>query len=127
MALEITRPIGNQSVTDAVSLVERIPGKGFDKVENRGCQALLKPFRGCPSHEFFSFLSHQRSNLFAHGFADDVSFAQSVSSELLQNQQHLILIDDDAVSGLEDGLKSRVVVSYCLPSGFSPDVGVGHS
>ena len=95
--LEISRPIGDKSVANAVGFVERVAGEGLYEVEYRGCQTLVKPFCGSPSYKLFSFLGHQRRDLLAHGLAHDVGFTQRVSSELLKNQQHLVLINDDAV------------------------------
>ena len=104
-----------------MGLVERVAGEGLYQVEYRGCQTLVKPFCGSPSHELFSFLGHQRRDLLAHGFADDIGFAQRVSSELLQDQQNLILIDDDAVGLVQQFFHAGVWIGDLFAPEFRVD------
>ena len=97
MGLEVAGPVGDQGVADAVGLVEGVPGEGFDKVENLYGQRLIEALAGGPGHEVFPLLRHQRGDLLAHRLAHYVGSAQGVACELLQDQKHLVLVNDDAV------------------------------
>ena len=97
MGLEITCPVGNQRVAYAVSLIERVPGEGFDKVEDFDSQLAVVPLALGAVHEVVALLGHQRGDFLAHRLADDVGRPQGIASELLKDQQYLVLVDDDAV------------------------------
>ena len=110
MGLEVGRPIGDQGVTDAVGLVEGVPGEGFYEVEDLYGNLLAEALGLCADDEILPFLGHQSGNLLAHSLAHDVGCAQGISGELLEDQQHLVLVDDDAVGLVEKLLEAGMRV-----------------
>ena len=110
VGLEVGSPVGHQGVADTVGLVEGIPSKGLDEVEHLFGHGLLEPVIDCALYEAVPLRKHQLGILLAHGLADDVGFACRVASEGLQNQQHLLLVDDDAIGLSEHVFQAGVGV-----------------
>ena len=106
MRLEIRRPVGNQGVADAVRFVESVAGKGFNQVKNLYRQLLFETLAQGPVDKPLPFLGHQRGDFLAHRLADRIRFPQGIASEVLQNQQHLVLIDDDPVGFIQQFLQA---------------------
>ena len=121
VGLEVARPVGDEGVADAVGLVEGVPCEGFDKVENFHREGLVEALAGRPGHEVFALLRHQRGDFLAHRLAHDVGGPQGVPGELLQDQQHLVLVDDNAVGLVQQLLEAGVGVGYGGPSVLGVD------
>ena len=111
-----------------MGLVEGVTGEGFDQVENLHRQGLVEALGGCPGHEVVAFLGHQRGDLLAHRLAHDVGCAQGVPGELLQYEQHLVLVDNDAVGLVQQFLQAGVRVGDRRPAvlGINEAVNVLH-
>ena len=98
-----------------MGLVEGIPGEGFDQVEDFHGQPLVESLGGSAGNEVFALLGHQRGDFLAHRLAHDVGCAQGVAGELLQYQQHLVLVDDDAVGLVQQVLETGMGVGDPCP------------
>ena len=121
MVLEIGRPVGDAGVADAMRLVERVTGEGFDQVEYLDGHLLVVALRLGAGDEIHPLFSHQGGDLLAHRLAHDVGGSQRVTGELLQDQQHLVLVNDDAVGLVQQFLEAGVGVGDGLAAVFSID------
>ena len=110
MGFEIRRPVGNQAVTDAVGFVESVAGEGFNEVENLGAHLAGVALPDGAGNEAFPLLGHQLGDFLAHSLADGVGFAQRVAGEVLQDVEHLVLINDDAVGFVQQFFHTGVRV-----------------
>ena len=102
MRLQVGGLVGDAAVADGVRLVEGVAGERLHQVEDgvRLRDAVAQPLR--PLHEAAALGLHDLGVLLAHGLAHDVGLAQRVAGELARDLQHLVLVDDDAVGGVED-------------------------
>ena len=80
-----------------MGLVERVTGERLDQVEYLNGHFLFIALSLGSSHEINPLFGHQGSDLLSHCFPHDICPAQGVTGELLQDQQHLVLIDDYTV------------------------------
>ena len=99
-----------------MGLVEGVAGEGFDEIEYLHRQLSLKPFGLGPGDEVVPLLRHQRGDLLAHRLPDDIGGAQGISGELLQDQQHLVLVDDNAVGLVQQFLEAGMRVGDGRPA-----------
>ena len=67
-------------------------------------------------------LLHDGLLLLAHGPAHQVAAAQGVAAQIPDDLHHLLLVDDTAVGGGQDGLQLRAGIDYILVVIFSLDV-----
>ena len=112
VGLEERSPVGHQGVADAVSFVECVTGEGLDELPHLGRQRPVEPLPFGALDKSRLLLLHQRGDLLPHRFAHDVGLSQRVSGELLENQQHLVLIDDHAVGLFQHVLQDRMRVAH---------------
>ena len=124
VGFEIRRPVGNQRVADAVSLVEGVTRERLDEVENLGAHRLRVSPLNRSRNEPVTLLGHQRGNLLAHGLADGVGLPQRVTGEVLQDVQHLVLVDDDAVGLVQQFLHAGMGIRNLLHTMFGADESV---
>ena len=73
-------------------------------------------------HEVLALLDHLLEALFAHGLAQNVRLAEREAGDGLDDAQHLVLVDDDAVGLFQDGLQRRVRVLDLLHAQLALDV-----
>ena len=98
-----------------MGLVEGIPGKRLYQVKHLFGKVLRKVLLCSPFDETLPLLSHQSSDLLAHGLPHHVGLAQAVPGEGLKDQQHLVLVHDHPVGLPEDVLQGGMgVLDVCL-------------
>ncbi len=100
--LEVRRLVGDRGVADSVRLVEGVAGEGLDEVED-GLGVLVRvALLARAADEPLPLGAHLLGDLLAHRLAHDVGLAERVAGELLGDEQHLVLVDDDAVGLVEN-------------------------
>ena len=67
-----------------------------------------KPFVLAPSMKILLFLLHDLGDFLAHRLAEDIRLAQAVAGELPHDEEHLLLVNDDAVGLFQDIFQGRV-------------------
>ena len=72
--------------------------------------------------EDIALLGHFLGLLLAHEPAQHISAAQGVSRQFLGDLHHLLLVQDDAVGRLQDGLQTLVLVLGIRVGDFLPTV-----
>ncbi len=81
-----------------MGFVERVAREGLDQFEYM-LSFLLRITAFCRASEEDLFLFvHDGGDFFAHGLPERICCAQGVTPNPLHYQEHLVLIDDDAVS-----------------------------
>ena len=124
MPLEVRRPVGNQAVADAVRLVEGVTGKGLNQAENLRAHLLRVALLHRPGHKPRAFLRHQLGDLLAHRLPHGVRLPQRIAGEVLQNVQHLVLIDNDPVGFIQQLFHAGMGVGNLLPAVLGADKAV---
>src|SRR5271169_4046719 len=104
-----------------MSLIEGITGERLDKGKDFLCQSLGVAVVERPGHEVLFLFLHYLGVLLTHGLPEDVSLAQRESGERPGDEQHLFLVDYDAVSFLKNRLQRGVGISDRFLSVFAPD------
>ena len=80
-----------------MGLVERVASEGLNKLEDMLSFFLrVTAFRRAGEKDLF-LLVHDGGDFFAHCFPERICRAQGVTPDTLDDQEHLVLIDDDAV------------------------------
>ena len=102
VGLEVGRPVGDEGVANAVRLVEGVTGEWLYEGENLVCEFLVKPLGQGACYEPLTLLLHYGRDLLAHGLPHYVRLAQAVPGNCLHDEQHLILVYDDAVRLFQD-------------------------
>ncbi|MBA7596836.1 hypothetical protein ES703_03826 [subsurface metagenome] len=123
VCLEISGLIGDHGIAYAMGLVEGIAGKGLDEVKNLPRHLGGEPPLLCPGDEVLPLLPHGRGDLLAHCLAEDISLPQAIASEGLNDEQHLVLVDDNPVGFLQDLRKGGVGELYRLQAVLGLDKG----
>ena len=105
MGLEESGPVGHDAVGGRVRLVERVVRERQQDVPqclsgSFGVAAFLHT-----AEEADLLLVELGLLLLAHRTAEDVGLAEGVSGDLLRDRHHLLLVDDEAVGGVEDVLE----------------------
>ena len=87
-----------------MGFVKSVAGELLHKVENIRCQLFGKAFTNSAIHKEFALLGHLISILFTHGTTQQISTTQGIAAHLLSDLHHLLLIENNAVGGLQGGL-----------------------
>ena len=106
-----------------MALVEAVAGELVDQLENVFGVRLLDLVAHGALDEAGLLLRHLALVFFAHGAAQQVGFTQREARHHLGDLHHLFLVDDDAVSLLEDRLQHRVEAVEGLLPVLAVDVG----
>ena len=107
-----------------MGLVEGVAREGFDQVKNLNGHIFCVAFALSARNEVHPLFGHQRSDLLAHRFAHDVGASEGVAGELLQDQQHLVLVNDDAVGLVQQFFEAGVRIGDGVFTVFSIDKGI---
>jgi len=110
VGLQIGRLVGDHRVGSAVRLVEPVSGEGLHLIEDLLRLGLRDPVLQGACHELRLFLLHFGGVLLAHGLAEGVRLAHGVARQGAGDLHHLLLVEDDSVGLLEDGLELGVGV-----------------
>ena len=120
------RGIGDQGLADH-TLVEPIPGKLLHQVEDVRGNGAIDPAPLCTLLEDGALLGHLLGLLLAHGAAQQVGPAERIAGQDLGDLHHLLLVEDDAVGGLEHRLQVRVRIGDIGPPVLAVDEVVHHA
>ena len=104
-----------------MGLVERVASERLNQIEYFARHILLKAFILGSGDEVHPFFGHQRSDLLSHGLPNDVGCPQRVTGELLQYQQHLVLVNDDAVGLVQQFFETGMRIGDRFAAVFSID------
>ena len=107
-------------------LVEAVPAEGLDLSGDLLDHLLLVAALEAAGHEPAELLVDQLLDLLAHRLAQHVGLGQRVAGEDVGDAHHLLLIDDDAVGGLEDLLQLGERVAHRLLAALAADVDQVH-
>ncbi len=102
--------VGDQGVGGGVGFVETVAGKLLHQVEDLHRQLAVDAVLLRPLGKHRPLLGHLLRLLLAHGAAQQVGAAERVAGQHLGDLHHLLLVEDDAVGGLEDRLERFVLV-----------------
>ena len=122
MRLQISRPIGDQTITSGVRLIETIVGEFFQLSPER-----FRNFLSCATNfnrtlDKFRFdLFHQVNFLLTNSLTQCVSLTTSKSTPFLRNLHKLLLIDQNSVSIFQRVFHSRMQISYFFFAVFAPN------
>ena len=108
VGLEIGGLVGDQRVGRRMGLVEAVAGELFHQVEDLGGPSGVHPLGHRAMDELGAQLDHLLGLLLAHGATQQVCLPQAEAGQRLGNLHHLLLVDDDAIGGLQDGGQRRV-------------------
>ena len=122
VGLEVGGLVGDQRVGRGVGFVEAVAGELGDQLEDAACIGLRHLVGQRALDEGLPLGVHLRLDLLAHGAAQQVGAAQAVVGEDLGNLHHLLLVDDDAKSLVEDTFEHRVQVVGLLAAVLAGDV-----
>ena len=96
MGLEIGRPIGHQSVRDAVGLIEGIGGKSLQQPpESLNISCGVTPF-AASSQEFLLQFSQELGLLSFQGSAENIARGWRKAGHPLRHLHHLFLVEEKA-------------------------------
>ena len=128
MSLEVGRPVGDEGIADAVGLVECVPREWFDQVKHLGGKRTVKTLAQSSINKPVALLRHQGGNLLAHGLPHRVRLAQGIAGKPLQDQQHLVLVDDHTIGFVQEFLQAGMRISDAPASvlGLDESVNVLH-
>ena len=107
---QVRRLVGDRAVAGGMRLVERIARERFDEVEDGARLLLAVAVLHGGGNELLALGLHEAGVLLGHGLADRVGVLQVVAGELLEDEQHLVLVGDDAVRLVEDLREVRMRV-----------------
>ena len=93
-----------------MGFVEGVAGERLDEIEDGARLGVAVAVFDGSGDELLAFRLHEGGDLLRHGFADGVCVLQFVAGELLHDEQHLVLKDDDAVGLVQDLREIRVRV-----------------
>ena len=88
-----------------MGLVETVAGELLHQVEDHRRLSFRNTARHSTGHELATLLGHFFRLLFAHRAAQQVSATERVAGQHLRNLHDLLLVQDHAVGGLQDGLE----------------------
>ena len=124
VGLEVSGLVSDQGIGRGVGLVEAVAREFGDELENIfGARPVHTVGHGT-FDEARLLRRHLLLDLLAHGAAQEIRFAEREARQLARDLHHLLLIDDDAVSLLEDRLDQRMQIIGCLASMLPVHVGV---
>ena len=106
-----------------MGLVEGVAGERLDEVVYLLRLLRAVPLGHRPLKEVLLLPGHHLPLLLAHRLAHDVRLAQGVPGELLGDEQHLVLVDDDPVRLVQDLGQVRVRVGDRVLPVLGVDVG----
>ena len=124
--LQVGRLVGDERVSRGVRFVEPVARELFHEIEEllRFGRRHAVPARA--SQKFLAHRHHVLVFLLAHGAPQDVRFTQTEPGDAGGNLDHLLLINDHAVSFLENLLELRQVVGHPLAAQLARDeIGPG--
>ena len=105
VGLQVSGLIGHHRIVGGVPLGKPIAGERLDQLPQRLGKYLVVAALYRTGHELTLLLGHERGDLLAHGFAEHVGLAPREPGNLAGNLEHLILVDDDPVGLLQQGLQ----------------------
>ena len=127
VALQPCGLVGEQRIGGRVRFVETVAAEGLDLLgQLRGC-AGFEALGDDPLPEVAQLRLDERRVLLAHRLAKYVGVTERVAGQVVGDQDHLLLVDDDPVGGLEDVLQPWRRIGHLLPAEFALDVPVGHA
>ena len=114
--LQIGRLVGNGSVRNCVGFVEGIARERLDEIIYLLSFLICISLVGRALKKTLLLSTHHGADLLAHCLAHNVGLAQRVAGELLGDEEHLVLIDDHAVSLVKDFREVRMrIVDFLKP------------
>ena len=122
MRLQISRPIGDQTITSGVRLIETIVGELFQLSPES-----FRNFLSCATNfnrtldKFRLDLFHQVNFLLTNSLSQCVGLTASKSTPFLRNLHKLLLIDQNSVSIFQRVFHSRMQISYLFFAMFTPN------
>ena len=125
MRFQISRPIGDQTITSGVRLIKTIVGELFQLSPER-----FRNFLSCATNfnrtldEFRLDLFHQVNFLLTNSLTQRVSLTTSKSTPFLRNLHKLLLIDQNSVSIFQRVFHSRMQISYFFLTVFTSNKAV---
>ena len=127
MRLEISGLVGDEGVRGGVRFGEPVACELFHQLKEllRFGRKDAVPARA--GQEFLAHRHHVLGFLLAHGAPQDVRLTQAESGDAGGNLDHLLLVNDHAVSFLENVLQLRQVVGHALAAHLARDEIVDHA
>ena len=110
-----------------MGLVEAVTGKGLHQVEDAIGEAFVDAALAGAGHENAALARHFLGFFLAHGAAQQVGAAEGVAGQRLGDLHDLLLIQDDAVGGVQDRLEVGVQVTHRGLAVFAVDVVADHA
>src|ERR1044072_5757068 len=118
MRFQISRLEGEIRIRDAMAAIESVIGElGHQREDLRRLLLLDAPLDRALDEPLF-MNGHLLALLLAHRATHEVGFAKCIAGKLLRELHYLLLVDDDAVSVVQDLLHLRHEVT----NGFLPMV-----
>ena len=108
MRLQPERLVRDQGIGRRVGLVEAIAGEFFHQVEDVVGGTLLDAIAQGALEEDLALLGHLLGLFLAHCAAQQIRAAEGVAGQFLGDLHDLLLVQDHAIGGLEDGFQGRV-------------------
>ncbi len=115
------------SISGTVRLVEPIPGKIIDFLENFLGVKFRKALILRPGHKPFFHGFHHGFFLFPHRLAEKIGFRQGKVSDIGGDPHNLLLVYNQTVGFPQNRLQFRKVIFNHLRIGFAFDKILGHS
>ena len=109
VGLEPEGLVGDQRIGGGVRLVEAVARKLLHQIEDLHRQFAVDAILDGALFETGSLLGHLLGLFLTHRPAQHVRATERVTRQRLGNLHHLLLIEDDAVGGFEDGLEALVL------------------
>ena len=89
---------------------------------NAFCQTARDPFFGVSVDKVVALLLHDGLLFLGHGPAHQVAASQGVARQVPHDLHDLLLVDDTAVGGGQDGLHFGTVIGNARPVGLALDI-----
>ena len=127
VVLQVRGLVRQHPVRRRVAAVEAVARELLHQIEDALCDLGIDLLLLGALQEAGLLLGHDLRLLLAHRAAKKIGAAQRVPRQRRRDLHDLLLIDDDAVGVLQDGLEQRVVVLHLLAPVLALDEVVDHA
>ena len=108
-------------------LVEAVTGKGLHLVKNIVGKLVADTTLGSAINENKTLFGHFRCFFLTHSATQDVRITQRIASQYLGDLHDLLLVENDAVGGFQNGYKIIMrIADYCAAV-FAVDIVIDHA
>ena len=124
MALEVGRLVGQDRIGSGVRLIEAVAGEFEDQFIDGLGGLLVDVLFGAALDELHLHPGHDVFLLLPHGPAENIRFSEAEAAQVRRDAHHLLLVDDDPISLLQDRGQQGMEIFDRLPPELAVDVGV---